>query len=134
MFSDKIPAMAAVSVCAVLASACANTPSASQQQEKHEIVSRWTRCIQHFSSEYTGPVNHIALRAQNHCEGHRRDIVATYPRHLKKRIESLLSERAFTITSAQAIKTTGSNSWNASKGTQLETLRMRLMEARQTDL
>ncbi len=134
MASDKIPALIALTICVSLASACSTAPSKPRAQEKDETVARWTRCIHTFSEGYSGPWTRIAKRAETHCEGHRRDVVAAYPRHLKNRIESLLSQRAYTITTAQIIKTTGSTPSNASKGTQLDTLRMRLMEARKADL
>ncbi len=117
-----------------LAGACSTAPSKPQQREQDETIGRWTRCIQNFSEGYSGPWTRIAQQAETHCEGYRRDIVATYPGHLKNRIESLLSERAYKITTAQIIKTTGSTSLNASEGTQLDTLRVRLMEARKSDL
>ena len=134
MSSNKIPALIALIICVSLAGACTSAPSKPRADIQDETVSRWTRCIQNFSEGYSGPWTRIAKRAQSHCEGHRRDVVAIYPGHLKNRIESILSERAYTITTAQIIKTTGSTSLNASKGTQLDTLRMRLMEAQQADL
>lgn len=134
MFSEKIPALTTLLICVSLAGSCSTAPSKPQPHQQGEIVARWTRCIQNFSEEYSGPWSRIAQRAQTHCEGHRRDIVAAYPGHLKNRIESLLSQRAYTITTAQIIKTTGSTSFNASKGSQFDTLRMRLMEAQQADL
>ncbi len=134
MTSDKIPALITLLILMSLAGSCSTTPSKQRLHEQDETVARWTRCIQNFSEGYSGPWSRIARRAEMHCEGHRRDVVATYPGHLKNRIESLLSQHAYTITTAQVIKTTGSTSLNASKSTQLDTLRMRLMEARQADL
>ena len=134
MFSDKIPALITLLILMSLTGSCSTAASKQQPHEQDEIVGRWMRCIQNFSEDYSGPWSRIAKRAQNHCEGHRRDVVATYPGHLKNRIESLLSERAYKITTAQIIKTTGSTSLNTSKGSQLDTLRVRLMEARKSDL
>ncbi|ASJ75397.1 hypothetical protein [Granulosicoccus antarcticus] len=133
MSGDKISIVPALLISVSLLGACSTTPS-SHKAQQGEIIARWTHCIQKFSHAYTGSAAMMARRAEAHCEGHRRDVVATFPGHLKNRIESLLSQRAYKITTAQVIKTTGSDSWSASKDAQFDILRMRLLEARKADL
>ena len=111
---------------------------ASGSHSRQEAVARWSRCLERFIKVYNGSVQEIGQHANDYCEGHRRDVVATYPAHLANQIDSLLSERAHTTTMARVVRTTDSDTlsdtWDEPEASQLDTMRTWLREARQSDL
>ncbi|NND91174.1 MAG: hypothetical protein HKN42_09945 [Granulosicoccus sp.] len=117
-----------------LVGACSTTGKAPRQAEQSAAVARWNLCIERFSDVYDGSRQTMGPRANAYCEGHRRDVVSTFPRHLENQIDTLLSQRAAAIMSARMIRTTAGDLWTDSKGAQVDTLRMRVMEARSSDL
>lgn len=134
MFGRKCSVLIPLLVSAVLISACSSAPKAPQREAQHHAFSRWTQCIERYSGLYRGPMAVVGQRAYNHCEGYRRDVLAFYPHHLKNQIESLLSERADTITTARVVRTVNGVNLDAYKGANIDTLKNRLREARQADL
>lgn len=107
-------------------SACSSTGETVQREQRQQAVNRWTQCIERYSANYRGPANLISRRARNHCEGYQRDILAVYPQHLQNQIQSLLSQRAETITTARVMKTGHREYLEAFEGSRLDTLKKRL--------
>ena len=134
MYGHQYPTVAMLFLGALVLGGCSSLQSAPQRDIQHEAVSRWTRCIERYSHHYTGQPTLAGKRATSHCEGHQRDVLATYPPHLQNQIGLLLSERAHRITSARVIKTANHVDLEAFKDSHLDTLKNRLMEAHQADL
>lgn len=121
-------------LCATLLGACSMKPVVPQQTRQNEALARWDQCVARFSDAYSGPRHAVAQRANQHCEGYGRDVMATFPIHLENQIATLLSQRASAMTLASYVRTVGSEAWLESRGAQIDTLKTRLIEARQTDL
>ena len=135
MYGHRYQKVALSLLCAALLGGCSSLQPAPRHDAQHDAVNRWTRCIERYSDQYRGPVLLAGKRADHHCEGHRRDVIAMYPHHLKNQIESLLSERAYTITSVRVVKTSSSrNHLEAFEGSHLDTLKNRLRGAHRADL
>jgi hypothetical protein len=117
-----------------LASACSSLHTAPKQGNQIDAIARWNRCVARFADQYSGSHLGIGKRADTFCEGHRRDVVATFPRHLENQVDSLLSQRANAITTARYVRTAGSDTWSRPKDAQLDTLKTLLNETRSTEL
>lgn len=133
MFGHRYQTVALLLLGASLLGGCSSVQTAPERDVRHEAVNRWTRCIERYSDRYEGPVLMAGKRANRHCEGYKRDVLAMYPYHLKNQIESLLSQRAHTITTVRVVKTS-SDYLDAFKASHLDTLKKRLTGAHQADL
>jgi len=73
---------------------CSFTPELPDPEEKHAVLERWNRCLQRFESN----------RA-HFCDGHRRDVVATYPAYLEAQLDYLLRAQVQLATTRATLKT-----------------------------
>jgi len=134
MYGHRYQTVALVLLGASFLGGCSTAQTAPQRDIQHDALNRWTRCIERYSDHYQGPVLLAGKRANRHCDGYRRDVLDIYPYHLKNQIESLLSQRAHTITTTRVVKTGSSPYLDAFKGSHLDTLKIRLIEAHHADL
>lgn len=134
MYGHRYLAIAALLIVGQTLSACSTAQTVPEQDVRQHAVNRWTHCVERYSDRYRGSIERAGKRANNYCEGHRRDVLALYPNHLKNQIESLLSQRADTITTTRVVRADYGEYLDAVKGSPIDTLKNRLREARQSDL
>jgi len=103
----------------ILASGCAIKPAAPDRVSQRAALERWSQCLERFGTQYAGSLHAIRDTARSACDGHRRDVLATFPAHLENQVDTILSERTRVFT-ARLVKTGLGNS--------------SLSEARQDDL
>ena len=82
------------------AGGCATTGAADEEHRRREAaIARWSRCVErHGDALETGVAGRApeatSARVARGCEGHRRDVVVTFPEHMERRVGRLLDERA----------------------------------------
>lgn len=97
-------------------------------------LQRWSHCIERFSNRLSSSSTGSYHAIKAHCDGHQRDVVATFPGYLENQVETLLSQRVSAMTSSRFVKTEGFEAWVDPQGRHLDTFKTRLNEARQGDL
>jgi hypothetical protein len=84
----------------IIVSSCATRSQYEQETEQRAAIARWSQCIDRYSLA-TG-TSETSFHAFNHsCDGHKRDVLLSFPAHLEDRLEKLLTERALRRTAAQ---------------------------------
>lgn len=61
---------------------CTYAPQTVDLEQKQGVLERWNRCLQRFESN-----------AAHYCDGHRRDVLASYPAHMESQIDLLLRQK-----------------------------------------
>lgn len=67
-------------------------------------LARWSQCVEQFGNHFEGSMSALWQTADSVCDGHRRDVLATYPLHMENQVDSILSERA-RIYTTRLVKT-----------------------------
>lgn len=67
----------------LLAQGCVTAPSSSAQANQHIALKRWNQCLERFDKD-----------THHYCEGHRRDVLATFPTYLGDQINAKLNRQA----------------------------------------
>jgi len=87
-----------------LISGCAsmsNNSSAIQAQQQ-EALARWHNCVKQASSKASGePVEAAADIISNTCEGHRRDVLLSFPESMERELDALLMVRGIRAAALQ---------------------------------
>jgi len=78
-------------ICISLLSGCATTPDSSNAENQRMAIQRWQACIERNTSDSTNTLNGVQQLMEYKCEGHTRDVIATFPRHQEKQIDQLLT-------------------------------------------
>jgi len=88
------------------ASACSLLSGNSNQfeEQQHAAVQRWNNCIERERTGNAGSIIDVHQAVSTHCEGHQRDVLATYPKHLENQVDALLSKRAATLTAEHFLR------------------------------
>ena len=78
----------------VLAGGCAtrDEPTPAQRERQRAAVERYDRCLERRVSHLAAA--ELGARRIADCEGHRRDVLKTYPAHREAQVARLLDERA----------------------------------------
>ena len=127
-----IGTMSIIGVC--LLSACSIARFEPDPVAQQTTLSRWVRCIDTVSQNTSASsLRSIRKTARSFCDGHRRDVLATYPLHLVNQVDTLLSQRIDEMTSSHYVKTAVGKLDEATDA-RIERFRSRLIEARQADL
>lgn len=120
-----------IALLVIFTSACS---SLSKQEYdpavQNSAINRWALCLERFTEGYRGKPNRIQHNANAFCEGHARDVLATYPAHLENQVTSLMSHRSSTITTARYLKTAAASD----QASQFDIYRDKLTKARGADL
>jgi len=88
-------------ICATLASALWLTGcvSAATKAEKAEIkratVQRWTACLERNADVGQMPSTQVEKLMSQDCEGHKRDVLALYPRNMASQVDQMLASSAY---------------------------------------
>ncbi|MFK8082563.1 MAG: hypothetical protein AB8B97_19970 [Granulosicoccus sp.] len=96
--------MVVVCVAAILlVQGCSFTAEIPDPEKQEAVLERWNRCLQRFDNN-----------TAHFCDGHRRDVLATYPAHLENQIDYLLRQQIKSGNLRSVMKTTVGFSPNTS--------------------
>jgi len=97
--------------CIVLLSGCANMnpmPEASKQLQQ-DAIARWQGCLKRQAgTPKSKQIRDAANELRSRCEGHRRDVLMSFPASAGRRLNALLMEH--TLRSALTNPVVGPNS------------------------
>lgn len=79
---------------AVQLSGCALAPSAPDEAQRQGAWQRWNGCLGRYN-----------VNLEHYCDGHRRDVLATYPIYHQYRINRLLTKQTRALNEARNLKT-----------------------------
>lgn len=92
--------------CALL-SGCANgrmTPIEVQQQQQIAL-GRWHNCLDRVSTQAVkDPLEITSNLITNICDGHRRDVLLTFPASMERQLDALLKERGMRSAALQMMR------------------------------
>jgi len=78
----------------VVLNGCANLrPVVNESAEQKAALERWHSCLQRFDESTVKPPQLINA-LQKYCDGHRQDVVLTYPARLENEINDALSNHS----------------------------------------
>lgn len=94
----KYSAISATLISALWLTGCASAATKAQTVElKRATMQRWTACLE----RHTNVDEHPAMQVNNilgkHCEGHKRDVLALYPRNMASQVDELLATNAYRV-------------------------------------
>lgn len=58
---------------------------------------RWNSCLERNTTPATVSAIKINQVLERECEGHRRDVIATFPKHMSQQIDQLLVSNAYQL-------------------------------------
>ncbi|MFK7890744.1 MAG: hypothetical protein AB8B63_07995 [Granulosicoccus sp.] len=73
--------------------ACMHAPERVDTLLRQQALQRWEACLKRFDSNL-----------EHYCDGHRRDVLATYPTSEKQRVNSVLLQETRMGDKSRAIK------------------------------
>jgi len=75
------------------------------QQRQQEALARWHNCVSEASQKASGePVEAAADIISNVCEGHRRDVLLSFPESMERELEALLMVRGVRAAAVQMLR------------------------------
>ena len=85
---------------ALLLSACATTPQSAQQAAEHQtaVIDRWHRCLDNSFERLSNTGASIEGQIETTkvvCQGHREDVLASFPRHMEKALDNVMAEQVY---------------------------------------
>ena len=84
---------------------CAST-SESPVSTRGETLARWSQCVDQGAKDYDGTPREALNYVFNRCDGHKRDVLASYPRHLENRLDQMLKDKTRARTLTYLVETT----------------------------
>ena len=101
---------------------------------RNMALDRWADCVERATdSEFESLVS-TYLNIDAHCEGHKRDVAATFPAHMENQVVKRLSQKAAELAHARLSSAYTTDAWADSEDTRTDNIKVRLIEARQDDL
>jgi len=83
----------------LLLSACANTGVTTDSDEDQALViERWNRCLDNSFIRLANANTSLKRSVKNTlvvCQGHREDVLATFPRRLHRQLRTVTEEQAY---------------------------------------
>ncbi|MFK7855330.1 MAG: hypothetical protein AB8B79_14500 [Granulosicoccus sp.] len=95
--------------CLTLLGACSVKPIESDRSSQRAALTRWSQCLERFGDQYQKSVSSLISSTKSICDGHRRDVLATFPEHQENQVNTILSEKTRVFTS-RLVKTGLGNS------------------------
>lgn len=89
-----------ISLLTLLLSACASTPQSAQEANDRQsaVIDRWHRCLDNSFQRLAKTESSIEGQIETTkvvCQGHREDVLATFPRHMEKALENVMAEQVY---------------------------------------
>lgn len=100
MFRFKIGALCAILLAAATATGCASSAKSEQIssiEQQRNAMQRWNHCLERHSHAVTMTAVKINQLLKHNCEGHKRDVIAVFPRHMSKQIDQMLISSAYQL-------------------------------------
>ncbi len=97
-------------------------------------LERWADCVERATDSQFESLVSTYSNIDAHCEGHKRDVAATFPAHMENQVVKRLSQRAADLAYARLSNAFTTEAWADSLGTRTDNIKVRLIEARQDDL
>ena len=91
MFNPRIQLLMLTTV--LLASACGTASLSYDQGLQHAALTRWSQCIDRQTHASAVKVVDALETQGDNCQGHKRDVVESFPPHLAPRVDEMLKER-----------------------------------------
>ena len=64
------------------------------QQQQQKALTRWQNCLNRISNQASDrPIEAASDLITDACEGHRRDVLLTFPASMERQLDALLMER-----------------------------------------
>jgi hypothetical protein len=105
-------------------SACSLTRTPDNQEKLQQAaLIRWSGCIERHRNMHDNFTMGLHKLVSTRCEGHQRDVVATFPAHLENQVASLLSERSSNMTTGHFLQSSNPATWNITESTHVDTLK-----------
>ncbi|MFK8077237.1 MAG: hypothetical protein AB8B84_11670 [Granulosicoccus sp.] len=117
----------------VLCSACSITQT-HKHSEQQATLSRWYQCVERHTAAFSGSILDMQQTVLIRCEGHQRDVLATYPEHLEDRVNTLLSEHTEYIAAQHFLRSSNVAPWSALNEADNDSLGVHLTGALPDDL
>ncbi len=73
---------------------CANTPVQDDDELQRLAISRWQACLKRNIVKDSGIGRTNTVNLIQLCDGHKRDVLAAFPRSIENRLDSLMMHRA----------------------------------------
>jgi hypothetical protein len=119
----------------LLVSACSITQEPVNQEELQQAaLNRWNNCIERHRDSHDKLAMDLHKVVSARCEGHQRDVLATFPLHLENQVNSLLSKRADNMTTEYFLRSSNLATWNIPESTHVDTFKMLSPSAPPEDL
>jgi len=90
-------------ICATLAYAlwltgCVSAATKAEKAElKRATLQRWTACLERNADAGKAPSAQVEKLMRKDCEGHKRDVLALYPRNMAKQVDQMLASNAYRV-------------------------------------
>lgn len=104
MFRFKKGALCAVALATLVLAGCTTTNTETKLSDlemQRSAMQRWNACLERNSSALKGTAIQISQLLKHNCEGHKRDVVASFPRHLAKQIDQMLISNAYELMNSE---------------------------------
>ncbi len=80
----------------VLLGACVTNPTESERSEmQRAALQSWKACLTRNTDATTLPAMQLTRLVKQDCEGHKRDVIAVFPKHLASQVDALLVSNAY---------------------------------------
>jgi len=96
---SRLRITATLALCSLLGACASNPNQAGLKLEQEQALQRWVDCIDRQTD--FGTAAEALSRINVYCEGHKRDLLAVYPAHLKNDVNELLILRTQKIAAKQ---------------------------------
>jgi len=118
-----------------LTSACSTThPHGNREELQQAALTRWNGCIERNQEKHDDSAMDIHENVSTSCEGHQRDVLATFPIHLENQVNSLLSKHSQNMTTEHLLRSNSFATWNILESTHVDNLKLRSSSAQPDDL
>lgn len=98
MYRFKQGALCAVTLAALVLAGCSTVePKPNSIDVQRSAMQRWNDCLERNTSAPTLTAMRIAQVLNHRCEGHKRDVVASFPQHMATQIDQMLTSSAYQL-------------------------------------
>jgi len=96
-------AICATMGCALWLSGCASATTKTETAElKRATMQRWTACLERHADVRIMPAIQVEKLMRHDCEGHKRDVLALYPRNMASQVDQMLFDNAYRVIEAMS--------------------------------
>lgn len=98
MYRFKQAASCAIALAAITLAGCTTAaPKPSGIELQRSAMQRWNACLERNVDPQKMTANRISQLVRVDCEGHKRDVIASFPPHMEKQIEQMLISNAYQL-------------------------------------